>query len=143
MTQREKAIRLIADKLPSLAGNTGVYDSLLRFFDDTALINTDLGDLQAFLRGECLYRVIKTNGKTLYECALDLVDNHPECTSARGMLRYYEAGPEFWWGECEQAETVLGNALTLDIYDWSPDSFTLFNDVPKGHRRLVAILAFD
>jgi len=143
MDKCAQAERIIAQKLPGLQSNQPVYDALLRFFGDGALIATDLSDLDSFLRPDSLYRAIRVQGNTLQACALALLDNYPECTSARGMLRCYEVGPDFWWGECEVAETELGNALTLDIYDWSPDSFTLFNDAPKGTRALIVILAFE
>lgn len=142
MGQRELAERLIAQRLPGLAANASVFEALLRYFGDTPAIPTDLSDLKEFLAGDSLYRVIRVTGESLRECAITLVDQHPECTGARGMLRYYEAGPDFLWAECEAAETLLGDALTLDVYEWQPDSFTLFTVPSPGARALVAILAF-
>jgi hypothetical protein len=143
MGQRAQAIERIAKLLPSLQGNQPVYEALLRFFDDDALIAADLADLDTFLQGECLYRVIRTAGPTLRACAIDLVDNHPESTAAKGMLRLYETSERFSWNDCEAAENIVGNALTLDIYAWSPDGFTLRNDGAPGPCALLAIIAFD
>ena len=142
MGQREQAERLIAQRLPGLAQNALVYEALLRYFGDAPAIPTDLSDLKQFLAGDSLYRVIRVSAPSLRDCAIALVDQHPECTGARGMLRYYEAGPDFLWAECEAAETLLGDALTLDVYEWEPDSFTLFSVPESGARSLIAILAF-
>jgi hypothetical protein len=83
--------------------------------------------------------VIQVTAPSLRGCALALIDDYPECTAARGMLRYYETPAEMPWTDCEAAEIVLGDALTLDVYDWKPDAFTLFSSSDKTCA-LTAIL---
>lgn len=138
-----QVLQLLLQKSPGLEANPVVFQAIQTFFQDTALIDTHLADLRLLLKGNCLFRVQICRGSTLYECALDLIDNHPECLGARGMLRYYRTPEQFQWQDCEKAETELGNALTLDTYAWQPDSFTLFNDAAQEQCELVCILAFD
>ncbi len=142
MSQSLTAAEIIAELSPGLETNRPVYNALMRFYSDSARISTDCHDLRQFLHGDCLYRVVRCQGATLLECALDLIDNHAECCSARGMLRYYETPAGTRWTDCEAAEQELGDAFTMDIYQWEPDSFTLFDDSENGCS-LVAIVAFD
>ncbi|MCL2101237.1 MAG: hypothetical protein FWH22_05940 [Fibromonadales bacterium] len=116
---------LIAKRRPELMENRQVYEAILQFYSDNSLTPTSILDLMQLLKNKKI-EAYKTNAKTFKECVYNLLDEFPELTSAKGMLRYYEAAPNFDWRECEYAEIALGEALTQDIYGWQPDFWTLF-----------------
>jgi len=120
-----QAQELVAKNHPALAENRPVYEAILQFYSDNALIETGICDLKELLKSKII-EVRKTSAKTFKECVYSLLYEFPELTSARGMLRYYEAGKNFDWQECEKAEIAFGEALTQDIYGWKPDCWTLF-----------------
>jgi hypothetical protein len=120
-----KAQDLIAKTRPELVENRLVYEAILQFYSDNALIETHIADLKELLKHKTI-KTCKTNANTFKECVYNLLDEFPELTTAKGMLRYYEAAPNFKWQECENAEIAIGDALTLDIYGWQPDFWTLF-----------------
>jgi hypothetical protein len=120
-----KAQDLIAKMCPKLVENRAVYEAILQFYSDAALIETNIADLKELLKHKTI-ELRKTSAETFKECVYNLLDSFPEFTSAKGMLRYYEATPNFDWQECEKAEITLGDALTQDIYGWQPDFWTLF-----------------
>lgn len=126
-----QAQELVAKVCPELAENRPVYEAILQFYSDNALIETDICDLRELLKSKTI-EVHKTSAKTFKECVYNLLDEFPELTSAKGMLRYYETPPNFDWQECENAEIAFGEALTQDIYGWQPDFWTLFEKEPKG-----------
>jgi len=120
-----KAQDLIAEMQPKLAENRLIYENILQLYSDGALIETNLADLKDLL----MHKTIKihiTKAETFKECVYNLLDSFPELTTAKGMLRCYEARPNFDWKECEKAEIALGEALTQDVYGWQPDFWTLF-----------------
>jgi hypothetical protein len=136
-----KAQDLIAEIWPGLAENRIVYEAILHLYSDGALIETNLADLRELLEHKTI-KIHKTSAKTFKECVYNLLDSFPELTSAKGMLRCYEAKPDFDWQECEKAEIALGNALTQDIYGWQPDFWTLFeNENLKMACKLTVIVA--
>jgi hypothetical protein len=116
---------LIAKTCPKLMENRDVYEAILQFYSDGALIETNITDLRELLKHKSI-ELKKTSAETFKECVHNLLDSFPEFTSAKGMLRYYETMPGFDWQECEKAEIALGDALTQDIYGWQPDFWTLF-----------------
>jgi len=120
-----KAQDLIAEMQPKLAENRPVYETILQLYSDGALIETNLADLKELLKHKTI-EIHKTSAETFKECVYNLLDSFPELTSSKGMLRCYEAMPNFDWQECEKAEIALGEALTQDIYGWQPDFWTLF-----------------
>jgi len=126
-----QAQELVAKNHPELAENRPVYEAILQFYSDNALIETGICDLRELLKSKII-EVRKTSAKTFKECVYNLLDEFPELTSAKGMLRYYEAAKNFDWQECEKAEIAFGEALTLDIYGWQPDFWTLFEKEPDG-----------
>ncbi|MCL2284437.1 MAG: hypothetical protein FWC26_14065 [Fibromonadales bacterium] len=122
---------LLAKTRPELAENRPVYEAILQFYSDGALIETGIYDLAQLLKSKKI-EVLKTSAGTFKECVYNLLDEFPELTAAKGMLRYYEAPKNFDWKECENAEIIFGEALTQDVYGWQPDFWTLFekeNDV--------------
>ena len=136
-----KAQDLIAEILPGLAENRPVYESILQLYSDGALIETNIADLKELLHHKTI-KIHKTSAETFKECVYNLLDSFPELTSAKGILRFYEATPNFDWQECEKAEIVLGDALARDIYSWQPDFWTLFeNKNLKEACRLTVIVA--
>jgi hypothetical protein len=118
---------LIAKTHPEIAENRSVYEAILQFYSDSALIETDIRDLIELLENKII-TVHKTSAETFKECVFNLLDEFPELTTAKGMLRYYETSPNFDWLECEKAEIAFGTALTQDIYGWQPDFWTLFEN---------------
>jgi len=105
------------------------------------LIETNIADLKELLHHKTI-KIHKTSAETFKECVYNLLDSFPELTSAKGILRFYEATPNFDWQECEKAEIVLGDALARDIYSWQPDFWTLFeNKNLKEACRLTVIVA--
>jgi len=116
---------LLAKNRPELMENRAVYEAILQFYSDNALIGTSLLDLMELLKNKKI-EARKTSAKTFKECIYNLLDEFPELTAAKGMIRYYEAPKNFDWQECEKAEIVFGEALTQDIYGWKPDFWTLF-----------------
>ncbi|MDR3000733.1 MAG: hypothetical protein LBU89_05660 [Fibromonadaceae bacterium] len=132
---------LIAKLRPELAENRQVYEAILQFYSDNALTPTSLLDLKQLLKNKKI-EVYKTSAKTFKECVYNLLDEFPELTSAKGMLRYYEAF-DFDWRECEDAETAFGEALIQDIYGWQPDFWTLFKKESKESvRKLTVVVAY-
>jgi len=136
-----KAQDLIAEMQPKLAENRVVYECILQLYSDGALIETNLADLKDLL----MHKTIKTHitrAESFKECVYNLLDSHPELTASKGMLRFYEAKPNFDWQECEKAEIALGEALTKDTYGWQPDFWTLFeNKNLKKACKLTIIVA--
>jgi len=122
-----KAQDLIAEIQPELVEDRAVYETILQLYSDGALIETNLADLRELLKHKTI-KIHKTSAETFKECVYNLLDSFPELTSAKGMLRCYEATPNFDWQECEKAEIALGDALTQDIYGWQPDFWTLFEN---------------
>ncbi len=120
-----QAQELVAEACPKLVENRIVYEAILQFYSDNALIKTDIRDLIELLKNKT-FEVRKTSAKTFKECVYNLLDEFPELTAAKGMLRYYESTPNFDWQECEKAEIAFGDALTQDVYGWQPDFWTLF-----------------
>jgi len=112
-------------KRPEIVENRPVYEAILQFYSDNALIETSILDLISLLKSKKI-EVRKTSANTFKECIYNLLDEFPELTAVKGMLRYYEAPKNFDWKECENAETIFGEALTQDIYGWQPDFWTLF-----------------
>jgi len=134
ISQAQNAIDLLNLKL---AENRPVYEEILRFYSDDALIESNVADLKELLLHKNI-KVYKTSAKSFEDCVYDLLNNHP-ITAAKGMLRYYEAG-NFEWPECEKAEIIMGDALAQDIYGWKPDSWTVFKKEGEGVN-LTAIVA--
>lgn len=134
---------LIAKMRPELAENRDVYEAILQFYSDSALTPTSLLDLMALLKNEKII-VCKASAKTFKECVHNLLDEFPELTTAKGMLRYYEAVPNFDWRQCENAELAIGEALTQDTYGWQPDFWTLFERELDGVDvyRLTVVAGF-
>jgi hypothetical protein len=120
-----QAQAIVAKNRPELAENRPVYEAILQFYSDNALIETSIEDLSELLKNKKI-EVYKTEAKTFKECVFNLQDEFPEFASAKGMLRYYETPPNFDWQECEKAEIALGEALTQDVYGWEPDFWTVF-----------------
>ena len=118
--------------------DTPVSEAILRFYSDGALIETSKADLKELLLHKEI-KVYKTSAKNFEECVYNLLDNYPVST-AKGMLRYYEAG-NFEWQECEKAEIAIGNALTQDIYGWQPDAWTVIRVPDTDKVTLTAIVA--
>ena len=116
---------IIMQKRPELVENRSVYEAILQFYSDNALIETVIGDLNKLLESNVI-EVYKVNAESFKECVLNLLDEFPELASSKGMLRYYESTPNFDWQECEKAEITFGNALSQDTYGWTPDVWTLF-----------------
>jgi len=136
-----KAQDLIAEMQPKLAENRVIYESILQLYSDGALIETNLADLRELLEHKII-KVHITRAETFKECVFSLLDSFPELTSAKGMLRCYEAKPNFDWQECEKAEIALGEALARDIYGWQPDFWTIFeNKNLKKACKLTIIVA--
>jgi len=136
-----KAQDLIAEIQPELTENRPVYETILRLYSDGALIETNLADLKELLKHKTL-KIHKASAETFKECVYNLLDTFPELTSSKGILRYYEAVPNFDWQECEKAEIAFGEALTQDIYGWQPDFWTLFEDKElETDCRLTVIVA--
>jgi hypothetical protein len=120
-----QAQELIAENRPELMENRSVYEAILQFYSDNALVETAIDDLGKLLKFQAI-EVHKTSAETFKECIHKLLEEFPELTSAKGMLRYYEATPNFSWQECEKAEIAFGDALSQDLYGWQPDVWTLF-----------------
>jgi hypothetical protein len=120
-----EAQSMIERQSPELAENRLAYEAILRFYSDDALIETSTLDLKELLAHKKI-EVYKISGESFEECVYNLLDNYP-VASAKGMLRYYEAG-DFEWLECEKAEIAIGDALTQDTYGWQPDSWTVFKN---------------
>jgi len=136
-----KAQDLIAEIQPKLAENRLVYETILQLYSDGALIETNLADLKDLLMHKII-KIHKTSAETFKECVYNLLDSFPELTSAKGILRFYEAKPDFDWQECEKAEIALGDALARDVYNWQPDFWTLFeNKSLKKACKLTVIVA--
>ena len=135
-----KAQDLIAEIWPGLVENRPIYEFILSLYSDGALIETNVEDLRELLAHKTL-KIHKTSAKTFKECVYNLLDSFPELTSAKGMLRCYEAAPDFDWQECEKAEIAIGDALTNDIYGWQPDFWTLFEkkDLEMACRLTVIV----
>ena len=131
---------LIAKMQPELAENRVVYEAILQFYSDGALIETGIADLKELLKHKTI-EIRKTNAETFKECVYNILDEFPELTSSKGMLRYYEAPLNFDWQECEKAEIAFGNALTQDIYGWQPDFWTLFEKKTETKCGLTVIAA--
>ncbi len=133
----------MAKNHPELAENRPIYEAILQFYSDNALIETGIYDLRELLKSKII-EVHKTSAKTFRECVYNLLDEFPELTSANGMLRYYEAAKNFDWQECEKAEITFGEALTQDAYGWQPDFWTLFeNESDEANIcRLTVVAAF-
>jgi len=132
---------LIAEMQPKLAENRVIYEGILQLYSDGALIETNIADLKDLL-GHKTIKIHVTRAETFKECVYNLLDSFPELTSAKGMLRCYEAKPNFDWQECEKAEIALGEALARDVYNWQPDFWTLFeNKNLKKACKLTIIVA--
>jgi len=134
ISQAQSAVERLNLKL---AKNRPVYEEILRFYSDGALIESNIADLEELLLHKEI-KVYKTNAKSFEECVYDLLDNY-SVAAAKGMLRYYEAG-NFEWPECEKAEIAIGDALAQDIYGWQPDAWTVFKKEGEGVN-LTAIVA--
>jgi len=135
-----KAQDLIAEIQPKLVESRAVYEAILHLYSDGALIETNLADLRELLKHKSI-EIRETSAETFKECVYNLLDSFPELTSAKGMLRYYEAAPDFDWQECEKAEIAIGDALTQDTYGWQPDFWTLFEkkDLEMACRLTVLV----
>lgn len=133
------AQKIIAKHNEQLTENRNVYEAILQFYSDNALIETSIFDLKALLKNKTI-KVYKTSANTFKDCVYNLLDNHSELTAAKGMLRYYEAPENFNWIECEKAEIAFGDALTQDIYGFEPDFFTVFKSNCDVYK-LTIILA--
>jgi hypothetical protein len=133
---------LISEIHPELAETRDVYEAILQFYSDNALIETNIDDLKEFLKSKTI-KIYKTSAKTFKECVYNLLDEFPELTSAKGMLRYYEAAPNFNWQECEKAEVAFGEALTQDIYGWQPDFWTGFERDQMEGCKLILMVAIN
>jgi len=129
---------MIAESRPELAENREVYEAILQFYSDNALIETNTADLKEFLKNKNI-KVYKTNAKTFKDCVYILLDEFPEITSAKGILRYYESESQFNWQECEKAEIAFGEALTQDVYGWQPDFWTGFETDIEECCQLVVV----
>jgi len=138
-----QAQQIIAESRPELAENRSAYEAILQFYSDNALVETAISDLSKLLESQTIY-VHKTSAGTFKECVHNLLDDFPDITSAKGMLRYYEATPNFDWQECEKAEVAFGDAFSQDTYGWQPDVWTLFEkeaDEEGNTRRLTVVVA--
>jgi hypothetical protein len=133
---------IIARLRPELVENRLVYEAILSFYSDNALVETQIADLKELLKCKAI-EVRKASAKSFKECVNNLLDSCPELTSAKGMLRYYEATPDFDWQECEKAEIAFGDALTMDSYGWKPDFWTVFKAEEAGTLpKLTLVVAY-
>ncbi|MDR2581585.1 MAG: hypothetical protein LBC85_11420 [Fibromonadaceae bacterium] len=123
---------------PELMEERPIYESILQFYSDTALIETQIADLKALLSHKKI-ELYKVKAKSFKECIYNLLDEHPEVTASKGMLRFYEVA-NLDWVECEKAEIIFGDALTLDVYDWKPDAWTVF-EKESGEIELTVVAA--
>lgn len=137
-----EAEALIRARSPFLDRESAVFVELLRFFGKGAGIATDLKDLREFLAPKRLYKVVRVSGTSFMKCAYALVDDHPECLGALGMLRYYVSPGKIYWQDVEKAENVISDALVTDCYEWTPDAFTAFEDSSAEGFSLTAVVAF-
>jgi len=126
-----QAQALIERLKPELSENRPVYESILQFYSDSALVESQISALSELLKHKRI-NVYKASAQSFKECVHSLLDEHPELSTAKGMLRYYETTPNFDWRECEKAEMILGDALTQDTYGWLPDSWTVFEREAEG-----------
>ncbi|MDR0515911.1 MAG: hypothetical protein LBH25_02590 [Fibromonadaceae bacterium] len=140
MDKIAQAQGIIARTRPDIAENRTVYEAILGFYSDSALMETHISDLNYLLKNKVI-KAYKANAVNFKDCALNLLESHPELVTAKGMLRFYEATPNFDWQECETAEIALGNALTMDSYGWQPDSWTVFK-AQEAMPRLTVVAAF-
>ena len=131
---------LIANKRSELAENRNVYEAILQFYSPGALIETDIADLKEILKHKKI-SIYKTEAPTFKECVYNLIDENPEISSAKGMLRYYEACDSFDWTEVEKAEIIIGDILSKDIYGWEPDFWTLFKNQTENICKLTLVVA--
>ncbi len=134
---------IIRERSPFLQEDSVVFQELVHFFDEKSQVISSLQDLREFLLPRRLYKVIKVQGENLMRCAYALIDNHPECLNALGMLRYYRSPGKIPWQELEKAENVISNSLTMDLYGWAPDAFTAFENTGDERYELTAILAIS
>ena len=141
MTAEEIKVR-IHHASPLLAESSEVFSELINFFLGESKIVPNFGELPRLLAPHRLFRVIRVCGSSIPDCAVRLIDEHPEFTCAKGMLRYYRCPPGVNWRDVERAEDELSNAMLMDVYGWAPDGFTLFETADAGKFELVAILAF-
>lgn len=137
----QKIELVIRERSPFLKSDSAVFVELLKFFGSEARIATDLKDLKEFLSPRRLYKVVKIVENSWMKCAYSLVDNHPECLSSLGMLRYYSSPGKIFWQDVEKAENIVANALTGDSYGWTPDAFTVFENSASENFSLTAIVA--
>lgn len=137
-----EAEELIRARSPFLDRESAVFVELLRFFGSEARIATNLCDLREFLAPKRLYKVVRVSATSFMKCAYALVDDHPECLGALGMLRYYVSPGKIYWQDIEKAENVLSDAFVTDAYDWTPDAFTVFEDPNVQDFSMTAIVAF-
>ncbi|GHV10753.1 hypothetical protein AGMMS49938_00320 [Fibrobacterales bacterium] len=126
MDKISQAQDLIAKYRPELLENRPVYEAILQFYSGHSLIETQILDLTYLLKNSKI-ELLKAGGESFKECVYNLLDEYPEITTAKGMLRFYECPLDFDWRECEKSEIVLGDALTQDIYGWKPDFWTVFS----------------
>lgn len=108
---------------PLLLANPNIQQFLKLMCGNILSRSLDIKDLEQIFKIDHLFRILQTSGSSMRNCALDLVDNHPEFSSSQGMIRCYEVPPSFQWLDCEQAENAIGDALVMDTYKWTPDCF--------------------
>jgi hypothetical protein len=130
MDKIEKAQDIISKACPELVENRVVYEAILSFYSDDALMETQTADLSELLSGKRV-EAYKASAESFEKCMSNLLGEHPEFFEARGMLRYYETSPDFNWQECEKAEIAFGNAMNYGNYGWKPDSWTVFKTSEK------------
>ncbi|MCF0215793.1 MAG: hypothetical protein HUK21_04910 [Fibrobacteraceae bacterium] len=131
---------------PLMDESSEIFRELVVFFGDQAKIPMDTADLQQFLGRKRLYRIIRISGKSFKECALQLVDDYPEVMESLGMLRYYICHGEMDWAKIEEAETAMGNELSMNAYGWAPDAWTAFESQSTKDEnpcQMVALIAFS
>jgi hypothetical protein len=141
---RQKQITSIIQKyMPMLNSDSLVFQELLKCFSENALIQPDTNDLISFLSPRRLFNVIKIKSSSAEGCSKELLQKHPLFSEAAGMIRYYNTPSDVNWADIERAETTIGKTLAMDIYDWKPDMFTVFNSEKNTEYELVMIIAFS
>lgn len=134
---------IIQKSMPTLSSDSSVYQEILKCFAEKALISQTSKDLVSFLAPRRLFNVIKIKSPTAEGCVQELIQKYPLFSEALGMLRYYNTPKFVNWSDIEKAETAIGKVLAMDIYNWNPDMFTVFENETYTEYELVMIIAFN
>ncbi|NLO23988.1 MAG: hypothetical protein GX116_06625 [Fibrobacter sp.] len=131
--KRQHILKIIQKENPLLETNSKVVKGLLDFFGGEALLKTEVKDLITFLKPNCLFNKIEITGDSAYDCVQQLLIKHPLVSEAKGSIRYYHI-PKIDWNDIEKAESKIGDAFAMDIYDWEPDAFSVFKAQSKTYK---------